>query len=166
VLYTTNDIGKYKVDIAKERLNALNPFVEIETYKTFLNNDNAESIISKFDIVVDCPDNYDTRYVVSKFCKKLGKPHVYGSISKYEGQLSVFNYKSDKSYSDLFVEPPDEKIIDNDPSAKGVIGVLPGIIGTMQANEAIKIITGIGEVLSEKIFIFNTLNLSSNIIEI
>ncbi|MFH2142810.1 MAG: HesA/MoeB/ThiF family protein [Bacteroidota bacterium] len=166
ILYSSSDIGKSKVDTAKERLVALNPEVKIITFETWLTEENAEKIIRDFDIVVDCPDNFSTRILVSDITKKLMIPHVYGSISKFEGHVAVFNYKNGPSYRDLFSEEPDDKIVDSDPSAKGVMGVLPGVIGTLQANETIKIITGLGEILSGKLLVFNTLNLSSYIVDI
>ncbi len=166
ILYTTNDIGKPKVEVAKRNLTALNPNVEIKIYKTFLTSENAEDIISKYDIVVDCPDNYETRYITSKACVKLGKPHVFGAISEFEGQLSVFNYNKGPTYQELFPDVLEQSQIDNNASAKGVIGVLPGVIGSLQANETIKIITGAGEILSGKLFIINLNNLFTNIINI
>lgn len=160
ILYCTKDIGKSKVLTAKKRLLSLNPEIVVKVFDTRLEISNAENIIKDFEIVVDCPDNFSTRILVSDITKKLNIIHVYGSISKYQGHVSVFNYKNGPTYRDLFNEEPKDDLHENDPSAKGVIGVLPGIIGTLQANEVIKIITGTGEVLSGKLLVLNTLDLS------
>jgi adenylyltransferase/sulfurtransferase len=165
VLYTTEDIGKTKTSIAEEKLSKLNPHVSFNLYKTKLDQANAEDIIKEYDLVIDCPDNFSTRYIVSDACKNLNKPHVFGSVCEFEGQLSVFNYKNGPIYSNLFPESySSERIAEN--SQTGIIGVLPGIIGCMQANEAIKIITGAGEVLSGKLFIIDILNNNFNILNI
>jgi len=165
VLYTTEDIGKTKTSIAEEKLSKLNPYVSFNLYRTKLDQVNAGDIIKEYDLVIDCPDNFATRYIVSDICKKLNKPHVFGSVSEFEGQISVFNYKNGPVYRDIFPESySSDETTEN--SQSGIIGVLPGIIGCMQANEAIKIITGAGEVLSGKLFIIDILNNNFNILNI
>ncbi len=162
ILYSTNEIGQKKIDIAKQKLQSLNPNIKFDIYDQKLDNDNANKIINKYDIIIDCPDNFETRYICSDTCSELNKIHVFGSIFKYEGQVSVFNYNNGPTYRTLFPDkgkPP--KNID-----KGVFGILPGIIGSMQANEALKIITGVGEVLSGKLLIINTLTYLTTIVKI
>jgi adenylyltransferase/sulfurtransferase len=162
VLYTVDDIGKAKSIIASEKISLSNPTIKLEPFNLKLESSNAQEIIFKYDIIVDCTDNFETRYLINDTCMLLGKPFVYGGIHKFEGQLSVFNFvKSDGSigpnYRDVFPKMvQDEMEVNCDVS--GVIGVLPGIIGTMQANEVIKIITDIGEVCSGKLLIYNSLN--------
>lgn len=165
ILYTTEDIGKTKTVKAKEKLSKLNPYTFFNEYTTLLDKANAEKIIKEYDIVIDCPDNFATRYIVSDACEKLDKPHVFGSVSKFEGQVTVFNYNKGPTYRDLFPEPyTSETSVENSPV--GLIGVLPGIIGCMQANEAIKIITGTGSILNGKLLIIDLLNNSYNILNI
>jgi adenylyltransferase/sulfurtransferase len=161
VLYTVNDIGISKVERAASRLQQLNPDIRIIPYNERLTTQNALTIISAFDIIIDGTDNFSTRYMINDACVLLNKPLVYGAISQYEGQLSVFNYREDKNedavnYRDLFPDPPKEDEVLNCEEA-GVLGVLPGIIGTMMANEAIKLITGIGEPLINRLFTYNAL---------
>lgn len=147
ILFTVSDIGKSKAEVAKERLLANNPFLEIETFITKLDKSNALDIIQQFDIVVDGSDNFATRYLVNDTCIILDKILVSGAIYKFEGQLSVFNYKGGPSYRCLFPEQPEASSVPT-CSQIGVIGVLPGIIGSMQANEVIKVILEREDVLS------------------
>ena len=154
ILYKTDDINKVKVEKAKERLLENNPDIKIDIYNTRITLENAITISQKYDILVDCTDNYDSRYIIDLASKELNKPMVYGSISKFSGQVSVFNYKGGKSYKDLFEEKPD--IDENDTSRLGVLGVLPGIIGAIQANEVIKIILDISGVLTNKLFLLDS----------
>ena len=161
ILYSTNDIGKPKVAIATQKLNELNPEINIITHKDFLNNKNAIEIISQYDLVIDGTDNFETRYMINDLCVILKKTLIYGSILRFEGQIGVFNYKKNEdeittNYRDLYPNPPDPRnaISCNE---SGVIGVLPGIIGTMQANEAIKIITETGTPLTNQILTYNSL---------
>ncbi len=156
VLFSIDDVGKPKVDAAKKRIQAQNPFVNIITHNVHLTSENALDIIKDYDIVADGTDNFPTRYLVNDASVLLGKVNVYASIFRFEGQVSVFNY-TDKNgvlgpnYRDLFPEPPPPGLV---PSCAegGVIGVLPGIIGSLQANEVIKVITGVGEPLSGRFF--------------
>lgn len=165
ILYSIADVGKPKAETAKQKLEWLNPFVKLTAYKERLSPDNAAKLISRYDTIVDGSDNFTTRYLVNDTCVTSNKPLVFGSIFKFEGQVSVFNYQNGPNYRDLFPEPPPENEVPN-CSETGVIGVLPGIIGTYMANEAIKIICGIGETLSGKLFSMNALNNSMSIYKI
>ena len=158
VLYSTEDIGKHKAEVAQEKLSKQNPFIRLNTYVLHLSSANALEILSLYDIVVDGSDNFATRYLVNDACVILKKPLVFGSIFKFDGQLSVFNYKDGPTYRCLYSEPPEEGTM---PSCAeiGVIGVLPGIIGSLQANEVIKIITGIGEVVSGTLVLLDALTM-------
>ena len=163
ILYTTADIGRRKVNVAKERLNALNPAVSIMVYPEYLSPKNALKIIENYDLVIDGTDNFAARYLVNDACVKLGKPFVYGAIHKFEGQISVFNYHGGPTYRCLFPDGPSKSQLPNCAEA-GVLGVLPGVIGTFQATEAIKMILGIGEPLSGKLKLINLLTNSDQII--
>lgn len=161
ILYNANDIGKNKVDVAAKVLSIQNPNVNFVTYSSQLTNKNALDIIAHYDVVVDGTDNFSTRYLINDACVILNKPLVFGAIHKFEGQVSVFNYNKINSniasvnYRDLFPIPPSSEESPN-CSEVGVIGVLPGIVGTIQATEVLKIITGIGSVLSGELLLFNT----------
>jgi len=159
VLYEVKDIGKLKAIIASQRLNAQNPLVTINILNTRFSIKNALDIAEKYDILVDATDNYATRYLLSDVSALLNIPLVYGSIYQFQGQLSVFNYKGGPSYRCLYPEPPkrDEA---PDPSDIGILGVLPGVIGSMQANEVLKIMGEFGDVLSGKLFVYNSLSSS------
>lgn len=161
VLYRVTDKGKNKADIAKSRLQALNPYIEIETYIDQLNVDNAEALISRYDIVVDGTDNFIAKYLINDACYLTGKPLVYGAIMQFEGQVSVFNARDENNarganYRDLYTEPPDAVLAPNCAEA-GVLGILPGIIGCFQANEVIKLITGLGRPLSGRLLVYDAL---------
>lgn len=167
VLYTTKDVGQSKVACAINRLSEQNEYVDLKGFEIELNNTNAIEIFSEYDVVIDGTDNYATRYIVNDASVLLDKPLVYGAIHRFEGQVSVFNYHAGglqgPTYRCLFPEPPLQDAFLN-CSETGVLGVLPGIIGCMQANEAIKIITGIGEVMSGKLMFFNALTMHSQTI--
>jgi sulfur-carrier protein adenylyltransferase/sulfurtransferase len=170
VLYTTADIGKYKVKAAKKRLLALNPYIKIETYPVALTKDNALKIIALYDIVADGTDNFATRYLVNDACVLLKKENVYASIFRFEGQVSVFNFtKNDGergvNYRDIFPTPPPPDLVPNCAEG-GVLGVLPGIIGSMQANEVIKILSGVGEPLAGRLFVFDAASFTSRILKL
>lgn len=156
VMYTTEEIGKPKVQIAAKRLRAMNPEVEVVIIKDRLNVDNALMVIGMFDVVIDCTDNFQTRYLINDACVILDKPFIYGAIHKFEGQVSVFNYNGSATYRCLFPSAPEKGVV-ADCNTNGVIGILPGIIGCYQANEAVKVITGIGEVLADKLLMIDTL---------
>ncbi|QRR01068.1 HesA/MoeB/ThiF family protein [Dyadobacter sandarakinus] len=159
ILYTRDDIGKNKAETAVQKLLQLNPHVHFTAYPVRLTPENAEEIASGYDIVVDGSDNFPTRYLVDDVCAKQKKLLVFGSILRFEGQVSVFNGPSGPSYRSLF---PDSGEADNCADA-GVLGVLPGIIGTYMANEVIKLICGIGQPLVGKLLIFNALNAATQI---
>lgn len=161
ILYTVNDIGINKARAAQMKLAQLNPLVQIIAYDYELKATNALDLIRKYDLVIDGSDNFATRYLVNDACVITDKPLVYGAIFKFEGQVSVFNYQGGASYRCLFAEPPVEGEAPN-CSEIGVLGVLPGIIGCVQANEALKIVLQIGEVLSNKLWVYNALNHESN----
>ncbi len=161
VLFTVKDVGRPKVEVAKERLEMQNPYVTFKTYNTHLNSDNALDIIKGYDVVADGTDNFPTRYLVNDACVLLGKVNVYASIFRFDGQVTVFNYPIDNeergpNYRDLYPEPPPPGLV---PSCAegGVLGVLPGILGSLQANEVIKVITGIGDPLVGRMFTFDAL---------
>ncbi len=165
ILYTPEDIGQYKAAVAKRKLEQQNPYITLNAYTLLLNKDNALEIVSLYDLVIDGSDNFSTRYLVNDACVYLNKPLVFGSIFKFEGQLSVFNYKGGPTYRCLYPEPPAAGEMPN-CSETGVLGVLPGICGSLQANEAIKIICGTGEVLSGKLMLFNALENSFSFFDI
>ena len=170
VLYTTSDIDKYKVKAAKKRLLALNPHIKIETYPIALTKENALKIIKKYAVVADGTDNFATRYLVNDACVLLGKVNVYASIFRFEGQISVFNFKKidgerGVNYRDLFPTPPPPDLVPNCAEG-GVLGVLPGIIGSMQANEVIKILSGVGEPLAGRMFIFDAASFMTRILKV
>lgn len=164
VLFSSEDVGDAKVFVAEQKLELQNPYIAIESYYGRITKENALSIIEGYDLVLDGSDNFATRYLLNDACVILNKPLVYGAIHKFEGQVSVFNYKNGPTYRCLFPEPPSEGEM---PACGeiGVIGVLPGIIGTWQATEAIKIITGIGEPLSGKLLSFDLLTNAVSAIE-
>lgn len=162
VLFGKSDVGRSKARAAKSRLNALNPFVTIRVHQTRLTSENALDIIKDYDVVADGTDNFPTRYLVNDACVLLDKTNVYASIFQFEGQVSVFNYLNSKgelgpNYRDLYPTPPPPGLV---PSCAegGVLGVLPGIIGSMQALEVIKVVTEVGEPLSGRLFIYDALN--------
>ncbi len=138
-LYSYNEIGHPKVDIAIQKLSQQNSFINHIPHKVLLNEENAATILSNYDIVVDGCDNFATRYIVNDVCVKINKPLVYGSILGYEGQLAVFNYKGSKNLRDIFPEEPNLEDVPN-CSENGVLGTVPGIIGTMMAQETVNVI--------------------------
>ena len=161
VLYNVHDIGKPKAETAAAKLSALNPEIKIDVYDVQLTNKNALPIMAAYDVVIDGSDNFATRYLVNDACVLLDKPLVYGAVLRFEGQVGVFNLADaatniKTNYRDLFPQPPDAASCLSCNEA-GVLGVLPGIIGTMQATEAIKIITGIGNPLHNSIISYNAL---------
>lgn len=158
VLYSTNDVGHLKTELAKERLNEINPNIEITLYNERLTRDNALEILRDYDIIADGTDNFATRYLVNDACVILGKPFVYGSILRFDGQVSFFEPVHGPCYRCLYPEPPAP---DDTPNCAdgGVMGVLPGIIGSLQANEVIKYILGKGEMLNGRLLLIDALNM-------
>jgi adenylyltransferase/sulfurtransferase len=158
ILHGTPDVGRSKLASAKERLHAINPEISIETYETALSSENALDLFKPYDVIVDGTDNFPTRYLVNDACVLLGKPNAYGSIFRFEGQASVFWAQQGPCYRCLYPEPPPPGLV---PSCAegGVLGVLPGVVGTIQAMETIKLILGIGEPLIGRFLIFDALRM-------
>jgi adenylyltransferase/sulfurtransferase len=158
LLHGTKDVGTSKNESAKNRLNDLNPHVHVETYETLLNSQNALELFKDYDVILDGTDNFPTRYLVNDACVLTGKPNAYGSIFRFEGQASVFATKGGPCYRCLYPEPPPPGLV---PSCAegGVLGVLPGIIGVIQATETIKLLTGIGEALIGRFLIYDALKM-------
>jgi adenylyltransferase/sulfurtransferase len=158
VTYTTEDIGVPKLVAAKRRLSGLNPFIEIATHETRLSSENALEIFKDYDLIVDGTDNFPTRYLVNDACVILGKPYVYASIFRFEGQITVFGAENGPCYRCLYPEPPPPGLV---PSCAegGVLGVLPGIVGSLQAAEAIKLVVGIGDPLIGRLLRFDALKM-------
>ena len=163
VLFTTSDIGKLKTNTAIKQLKKSNPLIELNNLPFNLTTENALVIIEDYDIVVDCTDNFPSRYLINDACVLLGKPFVYGALHKFNGQLSVFNYNDGPTYRCLYPDMPKQDEVPN-CSQVGVLGVLPSLIGTLQATEVIKIILEIGDVLSGKILTYDLLSNQQNII--
>ena len=159
ILYGESTVGVPKLDAAAERLADLNPHVQIDRIPQQLSSQNALSIFRDYDVVADGTDNFPTRYLVNDACVLTGKPNVYGSIFRFEGQVSVFNHDGGPCYRCLYPEPPPPGLV---PSCAegGVFGVLPGIVGAMQANEVIKLLLGVGDVASGRYLLFDALKLS------
>ncbi len=159
VIHGTSWVGRPKIESARHRILEINPHCQVDLYETALTSENALEIIEPYDLVCDGTDNFPTRYLVNDACVLLDKPNVYGSIFRFEGQATVFNYQGGPNYRDLFPEPPPPGMV---PSCAegGVVGVLPGIIGVIQATEAVKIITGLGTTLSGRLLLFDALKMS------
>ncbi|MDQ2658634.1 MAG: ThiF family adenylyltransferase, partial [Bacteroidota bacterium] len=170
VIYTTSDVGKNKAEAAVARLAELNPHIALEPLPTRLSSDNALEIIARYDVVIDGTDNFPTRYLINDACVLLDKPFIYASILEFEGHVAVFNLKRadgtfSANYRDLFPEPPSPNSVPNCEQA-GVLGVLPGMMGCIQATEAIKIITGTGEPLVERLLILDASTMQQTLIRI
>lgn len=164
VLYTTAQVGQPKVERAYCHLKELSPHTHIEQYDTRLNESNAATIISQYDMVIDGCDNAATRYIIDEECARQGKPYIYGAISEYEGQVSVFDARKEWRYINLY--PDKEFALSLPPKERGVIGTLPGIIGTVQATEAIKLITRWGNPLVRKIFTIDLRTMESHVVKL
>ncbi|MCT4586945.1 MAG: HesA/MoeB/ThiF family protein [Carboxylicivirga sp.] len=158
VLYSTADVGLAKVEVARQKIKAINPYVNVKVFNQALDRGNAKDLFARFDIVVDGTDNFPTRYLVNEVCMELGKPNVYASIHGFEGQLTTFIKGQCPCYSCLFPQPPVEETVSSCAEA-GVLGVLPGIMGTLQANEVIKLILGQGTLMTGRLLLFNALEL-------
>ena len=157
LLYDTSDIGKPKVEVSLRKLKAQNPETELIGHNSFLTLENALKIIVDYDIIVDATDNFPSRYLINDACVILKKPFVYGALHGFEGQLSVFNHLGGPTYRCLFPNMPKADEVPN-CNEHGVLGIVPGIVGNLQALETVKVITGIGEVLSGKLFLYNGLS--------
>lgn len=165
VLYTTKDLGKKKVEVAQKRLQSLNEDCLLQVHDVYFSSENAAELLREVDVVLDCTDNYSTRYVLSDLSAEKGIPLVYAALHKYEGQLAVFNYKGGPSYRHLF---PDEGKAQNIPTCveAGVFSTLPALMGLQQANEALKILLDLGDVISGKLLTINVLNNETYITEL
>ncbi len=159
IIHGTKSIGKPKIDSAKSRILEINPHCNVKTFNTALTNKNALKILKEFDVICDCTDNFASRYLINDASTILGKPIIYGAISKFEGQATVFNLHEDSpNFRDLIPEPPPQELLPTCSEA-GVMGVLPGLIGLIQATETIKIITGVGESLDGRLIVFDALKM-------
>ncbi len=165
IIHGYSTLGVSKIDSAARRIRDLNPDVQIDKYEVPLTSENALEILEPYDVIIDGTDNFPTRYLVNDACVKLGKPNVYGSILRFEGQLSVFYAKEGPCYRCMFPEPPPPGLVPNCAEA-GVLGVLPGTIGTMQATEAIKLITGIGDSMVGRMLLYDALEMSFTTIRV
>jgi len=160
IIHTTNSIGLLKTHSAKEQILKINPSCQVDLFNQKLTSQNALEILQPYDLICDCSDNFPTRYLINDACLILKKPNIYGSIARFEGQASVFNLNGKSpNYRDLIPTPPPRELIPSCSEA-GVMGILPGIIGTIQAAEAIKIITNVGNPLNGRLLIFNALKMS------
>jgi adenylyltransferase/sulfurtransferase len=158
IIHGTKDVGRTKLDSARDRLQDVNPEIDVVTHEARLSSENALEILGAYEVVIDGTDNFPTRYLVNDACVLLDKPNVYGSIFRFEGQVSVFHAKEGPCYRCLFREPPPPGLVPTCAEG-GVLGVLPGVIGTLQANEAIKLILGQGEPLIGRLLLFDALRL-------
>ncbi len=158
ILHHTGDLGRAKTDSAKEKLNALNPDVELVTYNERLSSENIMELFEDYDIIVDGCDNFPTRYLVNDACVMTGKANVHGSIFRFEGQATVFQPGNGPCYRCLYPDPPPPGMVPSCQEA-GVLGVLPGLIGTVQAVETLKLILGVGETLVGRLLLYDALSL-------
>lgn len=166
VLYDEQDVGKPKAETAALKLAARNSDVILHPYNQKLNRTNAIELLKDYDIIVDCTDNFPARYLISDVCALLKKPMVSGSLHRFQGQVSVFHHGSHPvGYRDIFPEPPAENVVPSCDEA-GVMGVLPGLIGTVQASEVIKLITGIGDPLSGRMFVIDLKTMETSLIKL
>src|SRR5688572_9499506 len=165
ILYGTSDVGRPKLEAASERLRDTNPEVAIETHDARLTSENALDILGRYDVILDGTDNFAMRYLVNDACVLLGKPNVYGSVFRFDGQASVFGLPDGPCYRCLYPEPPPPHLV---PSCAegGVLGVLPGVVGTIQATEAIKLITGVGETLAGRLLLFDALRMTFRVMRV
>ncbi|MDC6363350.1 MULTISPECIES: HesA/MoeB/ThiF family protein [Flavobacteriaceae] len=156
-LYTEKDVGRLKLEVTHEKLSAQNSGTQFILHDTFLTKDNALEVIKSYDLVLDATDNFPTRYLINDACVILEKPFIYGALHSFEGHVSVFNYNNGPTYRCLYPNMPSPQEVPN-CNENGVLGVIPGIIGTLQALEVVKVLTGIGEVLSGKLLLFDGLS--------
>jgi sulfur-carrier protein adenylyltransferase/sulfurtransferase len=165
IVHGTSDVGRLKVHSAAVRVRELNPHVDVRTYDARLTSANAMIVLADYDVIVDGSDNFQTRYLINDACVLLGKPNVYGSVLRFEGQASVFSSGEGPCYRCLFREPPPPGLVSNCAEG-GVIGVLPGLVGTIQAAETIKLVTGIGETLAGRLLLVDALRMRFRTIEL
>jgi adenylyltransferase/sulfurtransferase len=160
-IYTEKDVGRPKVRVASERLRQVNPHIAVEPNELRLSSANALDLLKRYEIVIDCTDNFPARYLINDACVLLGKPDIYASIFRFDGQASVFYSKNGPCYRCLFPEPPPPESV-QDCAVAGVLGVLPGIMGSIQAVEALKLLLGRGESLTGRLLLFNATDMSFN----
>ncbi|KAA3658287.1 MAG: molybdopterin-synthase adenylyltransferase MoeB [Calditrichaeota bacterium] len=165
ILFSTSAIGKSKVESASQKLHELNSHTKTDRLDFRLTAENATDVFPAYDVIVDCTDNFPTRYLINDACEMLGKPNVYGSIFRFEGQVSVFNYQNGPGYRDLYPEPPEHGLVP-DCATAGVLGILPGLIGTIQATEVIKILLELGNTLAGRLLLYDALKMSFREIKI
>ncbi len=158
IIHGTSEVGESKAASAERRISDLNPEVTVEAIEGRLNVTNALEIIGRYDLVIDGTDNFETRYLIGDACEILGKPWIFGSIHRFEGQVTTFNLEGGPNYRDLFPKPPEDGLAPNCAEA-GVLGVLPGIVGSIQATEAIKVILEIGDTLNGKLLVIDALSM-------
>ncbi len=165
IIHGTADVGRSKIASAKETMLNINPYIQIDSYNTALTSANALDILAPYDVIIDGTDNFPTRYLTNDACVLLNKPNIYGSIFRFEGQLSVFYAKEGPCYRCLFPEPPPPGLV---PSCAegGVLGILPGTIGAMQATEAVKLILGIGESMIGRLMLYDALNMETTEVQL
>ena len=163
VIYSERDISRKKVDVAKDVLSKLNPEIVLEVMSKMLTRDNSLNIIDGHDLVVDCTDSIEARYIINDACVQLKLPFVYGSLHRFEGHVSVFNFQGGLNYRDIY---PDDSVRVDNCNEIGVLGVLPGMIGTYQAMEVVKILTGIGEPLKGKLLVIDALRSEHHVFEL
>jgi len=162
VIHDTPHLGQSKTQSARERMLAINPHLQIDVYSDRFSADNAPRIVTGYDIIVDGVDNFATRYLINEACVKMGKPYVHGSIYRFEGQVSVFDARRGPCYRCLYPDPPPEITA---PADRGVFGILPGTIGTLQATEAIKLILGLGTPLIGKLLLYDAPTMSFDVVQ-
>jgi adenylyltransferase/sulfurtransferase len=165
IVHGTSDVGRPKVASAEARVRELNPHVDVRTYEERLTSANAMAVLAEYDVIVDGSDNFQTRYLINDACVLLGKPNVYGSVLRFEGQASVFSLGDGPCYRCLFREPPPPGLVPNCAEG-GVLGVLPGLVGVIQATETIKLITGAGDTLAGRLLLVDTLRMRFRTIEL
>jgi len=165
IVHGTSTVGVPKVESAKQRLLDINPDITVETYNTILTSENAMEIVSKYDVIIDATDNFPTRYLLNDACVFLGKPLVYGAIFRFDGQAAVFYAEEGPCYRCLFPEPPPPHLVPTCAEG-GVFGVLPGVIGAIQATEAIKLLLGIGETLVGRLLLYDALEMTFDLIKV
>lgn len=163
VLYTEQQIGMPKVEEAARRLGAQSSSTRFDLHSDGLTEENGETLAAGYDLLVDCTDNFSTRYLIDDICRKLGKPWVYGSIGEFRGQVAVMNHLNGRRYADLY--PDREALCALPRKTAGVIGAVPGVIGAIEASEALKLLAGFGDTLDGRLFSIDLLTLSSSIIE-
>ena len=165
LLHGTEDVGRPKIDSAAERIKSINPHVQVDKHVLQLSSANALDLFKDYDVVADGTDNFPTRYLVNDACVLTGKPNVYASIFRWEGQVSVFGMPGGPDYRDLYPEPPPPGMV---PSCAegGVFGVLPGIVGCLQATEVLKLLTGVGKPLVGKLLLFDALSMTLRVVKV